>query len=136
MAWARGGQFSIFFAPGAKFELGDWFTPPPVNEGGFEVVSRALDRIAFRKDMRLVNYSGSVFDLEVERTISLLGPPELAALGVTVPPGSRDNLSRRVLARAQAGIWPIERAAEISMTYLKRFMWKGTGSEAGRLKAG
>ncbi len=46
------------------------------------------------------------------------------------------DLSRRVLARAQAGIWPIERAAEISMTYLKRFMWKGTGSEAGRLKAG
>ena len=24
----EGGQFSIFFAPGAKFELSDWFTPP------------------------------------------------------------------------------------------------------------
>jgi hypothetical protein len=83
----EGGQFSIFFKPGKPFDLAHWFTPPPVNEGAFEVASRASDRITFRKDMRLVNYSGSVFDLEVERTISLLGPPELAALGVTVPPG-------------------------------------------------
>ncbi len=83
----EGGQFSVFFKPGEPFDLAHWFTPPPVNEGAFEVASRASDRITFRKDMRLVNYSGTVFDLEVERTISLLGPPELAALGVTVPPG-------------------------------------------------
>jgi hypothetical protein len=83
----EGGQFSIFFRPGEPFDLAHWFTPPPVNEGPFEVVSRAADRIVFRKAMRLVNYSGTVFDLEVERMISLLGPPDLAALGISVPPG-------------------------------------------------
>jgi chemotaxis protein methyltransferase CheR len=37
---------------------------------------------------------------------------------------------------AEAGIWPLERSAEIPSPYLKRFMLKGTRAEAGRFKAG
>jgi chemotaxis protein methyltransferase CheR len=45
------------------------------------------------------------------------------------------DLSRRVLAQAEAGVWPIERAEQIPLSYLKRFMLKGTRSETGRIMA-
>ncbi len=85
----EGGQFSIFFKKGEPFDLEHWFTPPPINEGPFEVASRDADRIAFKKSVRLVNYSGTLFDLEVDRSIGLLGAPDIAALGLTVPAGVR-----------------------------------------------
>jgi hypothetical protein len=83
----EGGQFSIFFKPGDPFDLDHWWTPPPVNEGAFDVAARESDRIHFRKLMTLANYSGAVFDLEVNREVRLLGPGEVEALGVPVPAG-------------------------------------------------
>jgi hypothetical protein len=83
----EGGQFSIFFKKGDPFDLDHWWTPPPVNEGSFDVVSQAKDRIRFRKVMTLANNSGTEFDLEVEREVRLLGAAEVAALGVPVPAG-------------------------------------------------
>lgn len=85
----EGGQFSIFFKPGEPFDLEHWFTPPPVNEGAFEVISRTPDSIAFQKTLRLLNYSGTAFDLKVDRSVGLLGAPDMEALGITVPDGVR-----------------------------------------------
>jgi len=83
----EGGQFSIFFKKGDPFDLEHWFTPPPINEGAFDVASKGPDRIHFRKIMRLVNYSGTVFELEVNRGVRLLGAGDVAAIGVPVPGG-------------------------------------------------
>ena len=85
----EGGQFSIFFKKGDPFDLDHWFTPPAVNEGSFDVVSRQEGAVRFKKVLRLVNYSDAVFDLAVDRAVTLLGEPEVAALGVTVPGGVR-----------------------------------------------
>jgi chemotaxis protein methyltransferase CheR len=46
------------------------------------------------------------------------------------------DISTRVLARARAGIWPVEKAAHIPPHYLKSFMLRGTGSQQGKMKAG
>jgi chemotaxis protein methyltransferase CheR len=46
------------------------------------------------------------------------------------------DISTRVLARARAGIWPVEKAAQIPTHYLKSFMLRGTGSQQGKMKAG
>ena len=46
------------------------------------------------------------------------------------------DLSTRVLDRAQAAVWPIDKAKEIPEAYLKAFMLRGTGPEEGRMKAG
>lgn len=46
------------------------------------------------------------------------------------------DLSTRVLDRAQAAVWPIDKAKEIPDPYLKAFMLRGTGPEEGRMKAG
>jgi hypothetical protein len=83
----EGGQFSIFFKPGDPFDLDHWWTPPAVNEGSFDVVAKEAGRIHFRKTMELVNYSGTSFDLEVNREVRLLGRAEVAAMGVAVPEG-------------------------------------------------
>ena len=46
------------------------------------------------------------------------------------------DISTRVLARARAGIWPVEKSAQIPETYLKSFMLRGTGESEGKMKAG
>ena len=85
----EGGQFSIFFKKGAPFNLDNWFTPPPINEGEFRVVSQQMSAVHFRKQMKLVNYSGTEFDLEVNRVVTVLEKPALATLGIELPAGVR-----------------------------------------------
>jgi hypothetical protein len=83
----EGGQFSIFFKKGDPFDLDHWWTPPAVNEGAFDVASQDAGRVHFRKVIRLENYSGTVFDLEVNREIRLLGAADISGLGIPVPAG-------------------------------------------------
>ena len=35
----EGGQYSLWFKPGAEQVMKNWFTPPAFNEGGWKVVS-------------------------------------------------------------------------------------------------
>jgi chemotaxis protein methyltransferase CheR len=46
------------------------------------------------------------------------------------------DLSTKVLARAEAALWSIEKAKEIPQAYLKAYMLKGYGSQDGLMKAG
>lgn len=46
------------------------------------------------------------------------------------------DLSTRVLEKARAALFPLERSAEIPPEYLKRFMLRGVGPQEGRMKAG
>jgi hypothetical protein len=68
----EGGQFSIFFAKGAKFELNDWFTPAALDTMPYRVVNQLSDRVSFAAEFALTNYSGTLFDLRVNREVRLL----------------------------------------------------------------
>jgi len=46
------------------------------------------------------------------------------------------DLSARILRQARSGIWPIVRAAKIPPAYLRRFMRRGRGEQAGQFAAG
>jgi chemotaxis protein methyltransferase CheR len=46
------------------------------------------------------------------------------------------DLSTKVLARAEAAVWPLEKAKEIPEPYLKAYMLKGFGGQEGLMKAG
>ncbi len=45
------------------------------------------------------------------------------------------DLSTKVLERAAAGVWPLERAAEIPPHYRKTFMLRGRGPQEGKMAA-
>lgn len=68
----EGGQFSVFFAKGAKFDLEHWFTPAAIDTEPFELVSQGSDRVHCRREIQLTNYSGTNFKVEVNREIRLL----------------------------------------------------------------
>jgi len=68
----EGGQFSLFFAPGAPQDLAHWQTPAPIDAEPFALAERGDDRALLRKSMRVTNASGTVFDLEAEREVRLV----------------------------------------------------------------
>lgn len=72
----EGGQFSVFFAKGAKFDLDHWVTPAPFDTEPFEVVKSAKDSAEFRRSFALTNYSGTAFNVRVNRTVRLLTPAQ------------------------------------------------------------
>ena len=80
----EGGQYSIFFKAGAPFDLANWYTPPPLNEGAFEVVAQEPNAITLHRAFRLVNYSGTAFEADVTRTVRI---PESIGDGIPVPAG-------------------------------------------------
>jgi chemotaxis protein methyltransferase CheR len=46
------------------------------------------------------------------------------------------DISTRVLKRAEEGLWPIDRALEIPLPLLQRFMRQGVGASSGWMRAG
>ena len=68
----EGGQFSLYFKQGDPFDLDHWQVPEPIDWGNWDVESKSADAVRFRKRMSLVNYTGTAFDIEVDRTIRLL----------------------------------------------------------------
>jgi hypothetical protein len=84
----EGGQFGIYFAPGAKFDFDHWKTPPPIDTEPFQVVSSDQTKAVFSASFSVTNQSGTAFDLAVERSVRLLSAEEVAkALGIKVPAG-------------------------------------------------
>jgi hypothetical protein len=69
----EGGQFSIFFAKGAKFEFADWFTPAVFDTLPFKVVRQSKEHALFASEFTLTNYSGTQFQVAVDREVRLLG---------------------------------------------------------------
>lgn len=83
----EGGQFSIFFAKDAPFDLEHWFTPPSLDTEPFEVASKSAERVALSRRIDLVNYSGARFNIEVKREVRLLDAGDaLKELAVELPP--------------------------------------------------
>jgi hypothetical protein len=84
----EGGQFSVFFAPGAKFELRDWFTPAPVDTMPYQLVKQSADKASFAAAFALTNYSGTRFEVQVNREVRLLSAASAwKKLGVKSAPG-------------------------------------------------
>ncbi len=82
----EGGQFGIYFAPGAKFDFASWKTPAPIDTEPFDLVSGTETKAVFSRSFSVTNQSGTVFDLAVERTVQLLDRQEAGeALGTELP---------------------------------------------------
>lgn len=81
----EGGQFSIFFKPGGEMNFKNWFTPAPLDLEPWDLISSSKNSALLAKDMQLKNYSGTTFDLRVEREIKLADKEDLNdLLGIDV----------------------------------------------------
>lgn len=76
----EGGQFSIFFKKDSQFNLESWYTPSAIDTEPFDLVAKDKSKASFSKSIHLENYSGTHFDLEVEREIRLLNAKETASI--------------------------------------------------------
>lgn len=68
----EGGQFALYFKPGNKFEFSDWKTPAPIDTEAFELVAHDERSATFRHKCEIMNYSGTVFKMKIQRKVSLL----------------------------------------------------------------
>lgn len=74
----EGGQFSLFFAPGAKFEFDDWQTPPAIDTEPFKTLDQSKQHATFGQELKLINYAGTEFDLKVERKVEVIAADDAA----------------------------------------------------------
>ncbi|MGD0526367.1 MAG: DUF6786 family protein [Polyangiaceae bacterium] len=86
----EGGQFGLYFPPGAPFVIGSWQTPHAMQEGEWTVTSRDAGHVTFATTMRVTSWSGVPFDVAVERTVRVLGEADVRArFGDAPPPGTK-----------------------------------------------
>jgi hypothetical protein len=73
----EGGQFSIFFAKDAPFDLEHWFTPKWIDVEPFDTVSTSPTQATFQRKISFANYSGTPFNVRIDRAIRLLNADEV-----------------------------------------------------------
>jgi hypothetical protein len=76
----EGGQFGLYFPPGAPFDLEHWQVPEPIDWGRWEIVSRSDEEVSFRRAMELVNACGTAFSIRADRRVRLLSEGEITAI--------------------------------------------------------
>jgi hypothetical protein len=67
----EGGQYSIYFKKGDSFNVANWQVPAIIDTIPFDVVEQDASKAVFKKNASITNYSGTKFDIEIQRTISL-----------------------------------------------------------------
>ena len=83
----EGGQFSIYFKKGVDFTFENWFVPKELDTAPFDLVASDKSSVQFEKQMHLDNFSGTGFDLKVNRKISLLSDSAIQQLLGKFPAG-------------------------------------------------
>ncbi len=76
----EGGQYALFFKPGTEFEFSDWVTPAVIDTEAFELVEQTKEAAMFKHACELVNFSGTRFEVGIERTVTVFGRKEAAEL--------------------------------------------------------
>jgi len=84
----EGGQYSLYFHQGDSFLIKNWQVPAMMDTEPFEVIESSSSSATFSKKTSIANYSGTIFDLLIERKISLLSKNELESeLGTQLSEG-------------------------------------------------
>jgi hypothetical protein len=73
----EGGQFSFFFKKGVPYDFEHWYTPAAFDTMLYNIVTKTDSNVAFSKNISLVNRSGIVFDIHIDRKVSILNSAEI-----------------------------------------------------------
>jgi len=86
----EGGQFSIYFAKGAPFDLAHWYVPSAFDTEPFAILGKGPSSALFHRRFQVTNYSGTKFDVDIRRQVRVLPAAEAwKLLGVAPAPGTR-----------------------------------------------
>jgi hypothetical protein len=84
------GQYALYFAPGAPFDIEHWQVPEPIDWGAWPITAQSEREVSFAQTVTLTNYAGTHFHARIERTIRLLDAAAIAAaLGGEPGPNTR-----------------------------------------------
>src|SRR6266498_94330 len=82
----EGGQYSIYFKGGDSFNIVHWRVPAIIDTVMYDVVQADNAKAIFSKTTTLTNYSGTTFNIAIQRSISLLDKNAIAQkLNTTIP---------------------------------------------------
>ena len=82
----EGGPYSLYFANGKEQVYDNWKVPAVIDTETFDVVESNDTVIQFKKSTSVKNASGTVFDLDINRKVSLLSKTAIEQrLGITFP---------------------------------------------------
>jgi len=82
----EGGQYSIYFKGKDSFSFANWQVPACIDTESYDIKQSATAEVVFAKKASFINYSGTQFDINIERKISLLDKSKAESkLNVTIP---------------------------------------------------
>ncbi len=82
----EGGQYSLYFKPGDSFNISKWQVPAIIDTIAYAVADADESKATFTQRASLKNYSGNIFYINIERTVSLLTKEQIAEkLGIVLP---------------------------------------------------
>lgn len=68
----EGGQYSIYFKGKDSFVYKNWQVPAVIDTIPYDVAQSDKSKAVFTRQATLTNYSGTVFNINIERSVSLL----------------------------------------------------------------
>lgn len=86
----EGGQYSIYFKKKDSFSFTNWQVPAIIDTVSYDVLQSGKSQVVFSKKTAVTNYSGTVFDIAIERKIKLLDKNQAETkLNNAIPAGIR-----------------------------------------------
>lgn len=104
----EGGQYSLFFPPGKPFDFENWQTPGMIDTAHYTVQSQSPSEITYQYAGTLQNYSGTMFQVGVSRTVRLLNEQAVTAmLRFALPEGVKSVAyeTENVLTNTGSSAW-------------------------------
>jgi len=80
----EGSKFALFFKPHTKMEFAYWHTPTAFDFENWRLTSSTDKKASLSKTTRVLNYQGTIFNLDIIRDIEVLEPvDEKKMLGIS-----------------------------------------------------
>jgi hypothetical protein len=73
----EGGQFSMYFKKGDSFNIAHWQVPAVIDTISYDVIQSDKSHAVFSKNAILTNYSGTEFNIKIEREVNLLSKEQI-----------------------------------------------------------
>ena len=89
----EGGQYALYFPPGAAFDFEHWQVPEGIDWGAWPITSRSQREVRFEKQLELVNYSGARFRITVDRAVRLLDRGVASSARAASPSGATSEVA-------------------------------------------